>query len=130
MKRPRSDRKISTHHELVQVDLEFPRLQSELETLELEQLLQFRNCIEKIQKMTWAQILATSSKSQKRGLNWEPLPDQSTASGGVIATIRVTQKCRARVTREGVFMRFISIHPDHDGAYEEAGGEDLQRPAR
>ena len=115
----------STHHDPVQVDLEFPRLQSELEWLDLEQLTQVRRCIEKIQKMTWAQVLATSSKSDKRGLNWEVITDQKTARGATIASIRVTQKFRARVTREGIFMRFISLHPDHDGAYKVSGGEAL-----
>lgn len=118
-------RQASTHHELVQVDLEYPRFQQELEDLEINHLLEIKNCIEKIQKMTWAQVLATSSKSEKRGLNWEPISNQKTASGAVIASIRVTQKFRARVTREGVFIRFISLHPDHDSAYIEKGGENI-----
>ena len=115
----------STHHELVQVDLNFPRIQSELEDLEYEQVVDFENCIEKVKQITWAQILATSSRSQKRGLNWEVLSDQKTAAGKVIATIRVTGKFRARVTRDGAFMRFISLHPDHDGAYKEKGQESI-----
>jgi hypothetical protein len=117
--------RISTHHERVQVDLEFPRVQSELAELELDELLEVRTCVEKIQKMTWAQIIATSSKSQKRGINWEVIAGQLTASGSVIASIRVSRKFRARVTRDGAAMRFISLHPDHDSAYEESGGEDL-----
>lgn len=75
--------------------------------------------------MTWAQILATSSNHGKRGLNWEPIPHQKTKEGSTIASIRVSKKFRARVTREGVFMSFISLHPDHDSAYEESGGERL-----
>ncbi len=114
----------STHHELVQVDLEFPRIQDDFAELELVQLTEVRACVEKIQKMTWAQVLATSSKSQKRGLNWEVL-DQRTATGSVVASIRVTDKFRARVTRDGVYMRFISLHPDHDSAYKESGDEDI-----
>ena len=115
----------STHHEIVQCDLEFPRFQVELENLELEQLQELSRCIDKIEQMTWAQILATSSRQEKRGLNWEPVTSQKTKSGGVIATIRITKKFRARVTRDGVFMRFISLHPDHDSAYSETGGEHI-----
>lgn len=114
----------STHHAWVQVDLEFSRIQNELAELTLDQLTEIRACVEKIQKMTWAQILATSSKTQKRGLNWEVL-DQKTSSGCVIASIRITEKFRARVTRDGVHMRFISLHPDHDSTYKESGGEDI-----
>lgn len=84
----------------------------------------FFNKGEKINEMTWQQVYATSSKGKaKRGLNWEALPNQRTASGGTVASIRITDKFRARVTRDGVFMRFISLHPDHDSAYKAKGGE-------
>lgn len=127
MKKEKSEIKSgSTHHSLVQCDLEFSRFQLEMEDLEIEELRELNRCIDKIEKMTWAQILATASKGAgKRGLNWEPIAGQRTSNGVVIASIRVTKKCRARVTRDGVFMRFISLHPDHDSAYEETGGEGL-----
>jgi len=32
--------------------------------------------------------------------------------------MRVTQKCRIVVKREGNILRFISLHPDHDSAYK------------
>lgn len=114
---------VSTHHELVQCDLEFHRFQKELELLELKELQELNRCLDKIEQMTWAQILATSSKQGKRGLNWEPIANQKTKSGSTIASIRITQKFRARVTRDGVYMRFISLHPDHDSTYSEFGGE-------
>jgi hypothetical protein len=76
--------------------------------------------------MTWNQVYATSSKGKgKRGLNWEVLPRQKTAGGGTVASVRITAKFRARVTRDGEFMRFISLHPDHDSAYKAPGGEDV-----
>ena len=115
----------STQHEFVVCDLEFPRLREELQNLELDQIEQVENTIGKIQQMTWDQIYKTSSKTQKRGLNWEPIGGQMTASGKTIASIRISEKFRARVCRDGKFMRFISLHPDHDGAYEESGGENL-----
>ena len=115
----------STQHELVECDIEFPRLQKELEDLEAEELDQVEDSIEKIQKMSWDQIYKTSSKSQKRGLNWEPIEGQQTARGKTIASIRLSGKFRARVCRDGKFMRFISLHPDHDSAYKESGGEDI-----
>ena len=115
----------STNQKLVQCDLEFPRFQKELEELELLELESFERCLDKIEQMTWAQILATASKHGKRGLNWEPIKNQKTRTGSVIATVRVTKKFRVRVTRDGEFMRFISLHPDHDSAYDEHGGETI-----
>ncbi len=117
--------KASTQHDLVECDLEFPRIRRELEELEMNELEQVEATIEKIQQMTWDQIYKTSSKTLKRGLNWEPIAGRQTAHGKTIASIRISGKFRARVCRDGNFMRFISLHPDHDSAYEERGGERL-----
>lgn len=114
----------STQNELVQCDLEFPTLQDQLKKPKSLDFEAFFNKVEKINEMTWQQVYATSSKGKaKRGLNWEALPNQRTASGGTVASIRIIDKFRARVTRDGVFMRFISLHPDHDSAYKAKGGE-------
>jgi hypothetical protein len=117
--------KASTQHELVECDLEFPRIRQELEKLEMNELEQVEATLEKIQQMTWDQIYKTSSKTQKRGLNWEPIARQQTAQGKTIASIRISEKFRARVCRDGKLMRFISFQPDHDGAYTERGRESL-----
>lgn len=69
--------------------------------------------------MTWQDIFNTSSKGKdKRGLNWEVL-DQNTDNGDTVASIRLSVKMRARVCRDGQWMRFISLHPDHDSAYKK-----------
>jgi hypothetical protein len=115
----------SSQHINIEIDLEWPRAQKELQDLEIKELNQIEATIEKIKKMTWDQVYKTSSKSQKRGLNWEPIEGQQTATGKTIASIRVSRKSRARVCRDGNFFKFISFHPDHDSAYGENGGEDL-----
>ena len=111
---------------MVIVDMDFPGFLDDLEDLENKELDAVQASIDKIIKMTWADIYKTSSKTpgNKRGLNYEPL-EQYTAKGARIASIRVTGKFRARVCRDGRFMRFISLHPDHDGAYDKQGGEDI-----
>lgn len=124
-KRPKVDKNLSNQGQWVKVDLSFPRLVIELQKLELADLQRFEGTIEKIKKMTWEQIYKTSAKSDKRGLNWELISGQKTRSGRPIASIRISKKFRARVCRDGVYMRFISLHPDHDSAYDEDGGEDI-----
>jgi hypothetical protein len=109
----------STQNELVQVDVSFPSLKKEIANLEKDELESFFSSLDKIESMTWAQIYATSSKGQKRGLNWEPIQGQTTRDGKKVASIRITKKFRARVVRDGVFMRFVSLHPDHDSAYQK-----------
>ena len=115
----------SNQHQLVLCDLNFPRLQAELIDLETNEFDQVEETVKKIEKMTWDQIYKTSSKTQKRGLNWEIIENQETASGKKIASIRISKKFRARVCRDGQYMRFISLHPDHDSAYKESGGEEV-----
>ena len=122
---PSRSKHSSTQHELVECDLEFPRILKELSKLELDELEQVELSVKKINQMTWDQIYKTSSKSLKRGLNWEPIAGQTTGSDKTIASIRISKKFRARVCRDGKYMRFISLHPDHDSAYKESGGEDL-----
>lgn len=115
----------SNQHKHIEIDLEWPRAQEELQNLEVKELDQIEATIEKIKQMTWDQVYKTASKTQKRGLNWEPIDGQKTSSGKTIASIRVSRKSRARVCRDGNFMRFISFHPDHDSAYDEDGGEEI-----
>lgn len=116
---------VSTQPELVVCDLEFSRMQRELQSLDSNQLEMIERALGKIHQMTWDQVYKTSSKTQKRGINWEPISGQRTATGKAIASIRISDKFRARVCRDGKFMRFVSLHPDHDGAYTESGGEIL-----
>jgi thiamine biosynthesis protein ThiC len=120
-----NNKALSNQHLLVICDLDFPRLQAELGDLESIELDQFSETIKKIQKMTWDQIYKTSSKTQKRGLNWEIIESQVTRSGKKVASIRVTKKFRARVCRDKSIMRFISLHPDHDSTYDEVGDENI-----
>ena len=117
--------KVSNQHQLVICDLSFPRLQNDLLNLEATEFNQMEETIKKIEKMTWDQIYKTSSKTQKRGLNWEIIENQITRLGKKIASIRISKKFRARVCRDNQLMRFISLHPDHDSAYNEAGKEDI-----
>jgi hypothetical protein len=60
----------STQSAFVQCDLEFPPFQNKLKDLEETELDAFLKKIETINRMTWTQIYATSSKgAEKRGLS-------------------------------------------------------------
>lgn len=108
----------STQQNYVRCDLRYPMFQKQLSELLLPELTEVLNSITKIQQMNWQQVWETSSKGAgKRGLNWEPL-GQQTADGHQIASIRISGKSRARVCRNGDWMQFISVHPDHDSAYK------------
>ena len=107
----------STQREYVRVDLSFPAFVKQLATLEREQLQEIMDSTVKLQKTTWQELWAQSTKGKgKTGFNYEFIEEDKDL--GKIHFIRITGVCRARVVRENEWMRFISIHPDHEGAYK------------
>ena len=67
--------------------------------------------LRKIKKLQWPQVY------RDKGLHWELVQSKTGPSGARLYTIRLSDKFRALVYREGQFMRFLSLHPDHDSAY-------------
>lgn len=96
----------------VKLDLNNPTFQKQLVTLQKEELYRFVQSLGKLQQLTWQQVY------QDRGLRWEGITHRSGSKGQRLYTVRITQKFRVLVYREGDFMRFLSLHVDHDSAYE------------
>jgi len=67
----------------------------------------------RIASLTWDQI------HRHAGLKWEAVHSRSGPDGKRLYSLRITQRCRAVALRDGEFMRLLSIHPDHDSAYDE-----------
>ena len=88
-------------------DLNNARFQEALVGLEKSELLAFFKTLRKLKQLSWEQVY------RDKGLRWESIKSVEVDA----YTIRVTQKCRAVVQREGDVLRFISLHPDHDSAY-------------
>lgn len=111
----------STQNDFVKPDLTFPNFMDELRNLSKASYEEFKNRIQHIKKLTWQQIYDSSTKSPKNktGLNWELLPNQKTVDDCPVASIRITESFRARVSRKNEVMRFISLHPDHDSTYKK-----------
>lgn len=113
------EEKRSTQHERVEVDINSVRFLEEFEELDRELADQLLKALSRIERLSWDDIYRGSSKKNgdKRGINYEPLHQESEDLR--VATIRISQRFRARVCREGRKMRLLSLHPDHDSAYEE-----------
>lgn len=94
---------------MIDFDLNQRQFQEDLLALEKEELLAFFKTLRKLRQLSWQQLY------RDRGLRWEAV--KSVRAEGLY-TMRVTQKCRIVVKREGNILRFISLHPDHDSAYE------------
>lgn len=52
------------------------------------------------------------------GLNLEQIKKTKTRKGNPVYSFRITRSFRAIPAIEGDYLRFISLHPDHDSAYK------------
>ena len=93
----------------MEFDLNRPQFQRDLLELEKADLLAFFKTLRKLRALAWSQVY------RDKGLRWESIKSLEADA----YTIRVTQKCRAVVQRDGDSLRFISLHPDHDSAYKK-----------
>ena len=96
----------------VRFDLNQPTFQNDLIALEKAEVLAFLKTLRKLRQLEWDEIY------HDPGLNWERIASRTGLDGEALHSIRITQKCRAVVTRAGDLLRFISLHPDHDSAYK------------
>ena len=63
-------------------------------------------------KLTWLQVYRDS------GLKWEKIVSVKPPAGiDAVYSLRITQERRCTAWRDGDFMRFLTIAPDHDSTY-------------
>ena len=63
----------------------------------------------KVRKLTWSQVYRDNA------LKWEKIVSVRPPAGiDAIYSMRLTQGRRAAATREGAYMRLLTIAPDHD----------------
>ena len=91
---------------LLRLDLNYPPFQRELFELEAGEFRAVARNLRKLSSMSWNDVYAD------HGLKWEAVRSMPGRF-----TIRLSEKFRAVVAREGDFIRFMALHPDHDGAY-------------
>jgi hypothetical protein len=105
MKRPDSNA-------AVKLDLNNVVFQSNLFHLEKHDRHSALETLKKLMRLTWNQVYAD------QGLKWEKIASVAPPPGiAAIYSLRITQSRRATAYREGDFMRFLTIAPDHDATY-------------
>jgi hypothetical protein len=95
----------------VRLDLNSPVFQRHLFDLEKDQQRTVLTTLRKISGMTWDQVYRDT------GLKWESVSSQAGPEGKQIYSLRMGKGFRALAHRDGNWMRFHSLHPDHDSAY-------------
>jgi hypothetical protein len=97
----------------VRLDLNSPSFLEVFLRLERQELAQVAKALDRLRNLEW------NNAYQGSGFNWEAIERLKAPDGATtIYSIRLSQKIRALVYRDGEFMRFISLHPDHDSAYQ------------
>ena len=65
--------------------------------------------LKKLRQLTWSQVYRDS------GLKWEKISSIKPPPGiDAIYSLRITQSRRCTAYREGEYLRFLTIAPDHD----------------
>jgi len=96
----------------VQLDLNNEVFQSNWFSLDNTERQRVTNTLQKIRQLTWDQV------RRDQGLKWEKVASVRPPPGvDAIYTLRITQSRRATAYRQGNFMRFLTIAPNHDTAY-------------
>ena len=105
MTRPDSDVRL-------RLDLNNPVFQEHLLTLQKPERHAALDTLSKLRQMTWNQVY------RDNGLKWEKLASVKPPTGiNAVYSMRITQARRATAYRDGEFIRFLTIAPDHDSTY-------------
>jgi hypothetical protein len=97
----------------LKIDLIFPDFQKDLFMLEKKELSALIKTFRTLSKIDFDQLRSSS------GLNLEQIKKTKTRKGNLLYSIRITRSFRALLSIEGDYLRFISLHPDHDSAYKK-----------
>ena len=97
---------------LVRLDLNNPVFQDNLLTLQKPERHAALDTLNKIRQLTWDQVY------RDKGLKWEKISSVTPPAGvDAIYSLRITQSRRATAYRDGEFIRFLTVAPDHDSTY-------------
>jgi hypothetical protein len=94
------------------IDLNNAAFQHKLLNLQKHDRHSAMETLKKLHQMTWAQVY------RDNGLKWEKIVNAVPPAGAsALYSLRITQSCRATAYRDGNFLRFMTIHGDHDATY-------------
>jgi hypothetical protein len=99
-------------HQLVRLDLNNPVFQRQLFNLSKNEQRNILNTLRKLANMAWQQVYADY------GLKWEAILSQKGPGGKKLYSFRIGKEFRGVAYRDGLWLRLLSLHPDHDSAYQ------------
>ena len=96
---------------MIHLDLNNPEFQSNLLTLEKQEAWSVLKTLRLLQGMDWEQLL------HSKDVRWESIQSRTGLSGERLHALQVSRSCRAVASRDGDWLRLLSLHPVHDSAY-------------
>ena len=99
-------------HQPIRLDLNNPVFQRQLFNLTKRDQRNILNTLRKLAKMTWQQVYSDF------GLKWEVILSQKGPGDNKLFSFRISKGFRGVAYREGAWLRLLSLHPDHDSAYQ------------
>ena len=96
----------------VRLDLNSPEFQDVFFRLESSDLKQVVAALRRLRQLDW------NAPYRHTGFQWEAIDHLKGPGGSKVYSVRLSQKIRAVGCRDGECLRLVSLHPDHDSAYE------------
>lgn len=103
---------MATGDSRIRLDLNSPAFQDVFFRLEADDLKQVVASLRRLRDLEW------NSLFRHTGFRWEAIEHLKGPGGARAYSIRLSQRIRAVAFRDGDFLRLVSLHPDHDSAYE------------
>jgi len=98
-------------HQPVRLDLNNPVFQRQLFKLSKNEQRNILNTLRKLANMTWEQVYI------EHGLKWEAILSKKGPNSKRLYSFRIGSGFRGVAYREGLWLRILSLHPDHNSAY-------------
>ncbi len=96
----------------IRLDLNNPVFQRLLFNLSKGDQHSSLNTLRKLANMTWQQVYSDY------GLKWEVILSQKGPEGNKLYSFRIGKGFRGIAYRDSSWLRLLSLHPDHDSAYQ------------
>jgi hypothetical protein len=96
----------------IRLDLNSPEFQDVFFRLAVAELRQVVVSLRRLRELDWNTLY------RHTGFHWEAIDHLKAPNGAKVYSLRLSQRIRALAFRDGDFLRFLSLHPDHDSAYE------------
>ena len=96
----------------VVLDLNNPVFLDEFFSLDKTELTRVVRALKKIRGMDWELFI------KHKGSRWEAIAHLEAPNGKPAHSFRLSQRYRALAYRDGDFLRVMSLHLDHDSAYQ------------